>query len=929
METEKLCKVAIGYLLEYEAAIREALRTLNTEQRTEEKRRQELSHKWAQLKLSNPNLLPTPEEMADINRDRTLIDHMYAKRKRQVLKGVKGNFEVKLLFCARVVGHAPSSIQSDQHDTKSNPNIASMWNQLLSCYERTKDLVDSNSAPTPTIPSSSQSSSVSDIEDDTENDETALIHRHNNQMSQSPSMEIIFQPEKVDTLPNEHIGVITDEKKALENETNVLKESTAPPLELDNETVRLPITTSIYPQSNLPAPVADTISRYSPEFTSENIKHEENEIPDERTENEKESAMISDYHLNSTSLPLEQRNIDDRQPAPIYDAPNFKSSILTIHGLAALTFAAAAALDTTPIKQETEGNNRSPIPADYNTDLFTPVVKNQVVMDNAECKDSSIEFLRAPENVSEPSINPSTSAEIKYSHETLIPLEFPTPPATIPQQNPPNKKTPEELNKKSSGSTTLGRKISSSISKISLKSIAMHNSTESSSTKPISLHENGIKRSKTVSPARNLNHDWTPYQQHKRNFHGNSHVAVSPRPLNKKLSKSESILFTEKKNISHNDKLAVIDIDDTLQAETRPQKPHENEKHESREILQHNNCYEPHESQSSKTHPEIHDLVYEEGTQFHELVISEIITTMEENKIMKASEVVAIIRRSRESTLKKIFSRLKDGGTWSNAGAMLARSASKVDKFATIGRIGGERANGSGIAGRGREDSKVTEVGVPKLVKNCCEALIYKGLEVQGILRVPGNKRRVEAIKAQMMKGVQVDFMTANPHDIATILKGYFREQKEPLLTYRLYKIFLRITTITSSDLQLYLLQLLIMLLSHSQRQTLHYLLTFLNSVASRQDQNSMDIKNIATVFGPNILRQKMKTSATVNSNAVGTSNSKMDSSLSSLNSFGTISAPMTPNMGGSVRNVTDDLGYGAVIEVVEILIQRHNELWK
>ncbi|KAJ1551412.1 hypothetical protein HK096_011503, partial [Nowakowskiella sp. JEL0078] len=137
--------------------------------------------------------------------------------------------------------------------------------------------------------------------------------------------------------------------------------------------------------------------------------------------------------------------------------------------------------------------------------------------------------------------------------------------------------------------------------------------------------------------------------------------------------------------------------------------------------------------------PAIHDLEYEEGSVIHEIVIAELLSVMEENKIMKASEVMSCVRRSKESTLKKIFSKLQ-GKKGDVTGRALVLDQSSVEK-------------------------------VPKLVYNCCEALLYKGLEVQGILRVSGNSRRIEEIRRKIASGVEMDFMTANPHDTATILK--------------------------------------------------------------------------------------------------------------------------------------------------------------
>lgn len=56
---------------------------------------------------------------------------------------------------------------------------------------------------------------------------------------------------------------------------------------------------------------------------------------------------------------------------------------------------------------------------------------------------------------------------------------------------------------------------------------------------------------------------------------------------------------------------------------------------------------------------------------------------------------------------------------------------------------------------------------------------------------------------------------------------------------------------------KLKILQMMLMLLPNQNTQTLYYLMTFLTKVARRNSVNQMTASNLATCFGPNIIRKK------------------------------------------------------------------------
>ena len=100
----------------------------------------------------------------------------------------------------------------------------------------------------------------------------------------------------------------------------------------------------------------------------------------------------------------------------------------------------------------------------------------------------------------------------------------------------------------------------------------------------------------------------------------------------------------------------------------------------------------------------------------------------------------------------------------------------------------------------------------------------------------------------------------AHAHDMANILKRFFRELPEPLLTSRLLASFEQAWDIRESgtfDDVTYTeaVLLLCLLLPVEHRHVLQYIMGFIKSVADRCDVNKMTAENLATVLTPNFTR--------------------------------------------------------------------------
>ncbi|XP_011503034.1 PREDICTED: uncharacterized protein LOC105366327 [Ceratosolen solmsi marchali] len=155
---------------------------------------------------------------------------------------------------------------------------------------------------------------------------------------------------------------------------------------------------------------------------------------------------------------------------------------------------------------------------------------------------------------------------------------------------------------------------------------------------------------------------------------------------------------------------------------------------------------------------------------------------------------------------------------------------------------------------------------VPTIVKQCIRHLEMTGLNTLGIFRVSPSKKRVRQLREDWDCARETKIGPDQcPHDVAALLKEYFRDLPDPLLCRDLYQAFVHTQKIRNRRLQQEALQHLIQLLPTPNRETLYVLLNFLSEVVANSEDrkgddgqrlsgNKMDTTNLATVFAPNIL---------------------------------------------------------------------------
>uniref|UniRef100_A0A671XII4 BCR activator of RhoGEF and GTPase n=1 Tax=Sparus aurata TaxID=8175 RepID=A0A671XII4_SPAAU len=163
-----------------------------------------------------------------------------------------------------------------------------------------------------------------------------------------------------------------------------------------------------------------------------------------------------------------------------------------------------------------------------------------------------------------------------------------------------------------------------------------------------------------------------------------------------------------------------------------------------------------------------------------------------------------------------------------------------------------------------RERSKV-----PLIVRQCVEEIERRGMDEVGIYRVSGVATDIQALKAAFdsnNKDVSVMMREMDVNAIAGTLKLYFRELPEPLFTDELYPNFAGGIALSDSVAKESCMLNLLLSLPEPNLVTFLFLLDHLKRITENESVNKMSLHNLATVFGPTLLRPSEKDSKISNS---------------------------------------------------------------
>ncbi|XP_072518841.1 rho GTPase-activating protein 24 isoform X2 [Salminus brasiliensis] len=160
----------------------------------------------------------------------------------------------------------------------------------------------------------------------------------------------------------------------------------------------------------------------------------------------------------------------------------------------------------------------------------------------------------------------------------------------------------------------------------------------------------------------------------------------------------------------------------------------------------------------------------------------------------------------------------------------------------------------------------------PMLVEQCVDFIRQWGLQEEGLFRLPGQANLVKELQDAFDCGEKPSFdSNTDVHTVASLLKLYLRELPEPVIPFCKYDEFLACTKLLSKDQDSGMKELRrqVESLPLVNYNLLKYICRFLDEVQSYSGVNKMSVQNLATVFGPNILRPKVEDPVAIMEGAV------------------------------------------------------------
>ncbi|KAL0275758.1 UNVERIFIED_CONTAM: hypothetical protein PYX00_003520 [Menopon gallinae] len=143
---------------------------------------------------------------------------------------------------------------------------------------------------------------------------------------------------------------------------------------------------------------------------------------------------------------------------------------------------------------------------------------------------------------------------------------------------------------------------------------------------------------------------------------------------------------------------------------------------------------------------------------------------------------------------------------------------------------------------------------LPKCIQIALKWLRTNALDQVGLFRKSGVRSRIQSLKAMTEnQGETISYDGHQAYDVADMVKQYFRELPEALLTNKLSETFISIFQHIPVSLRAEAVQWVILLLPDEHREALQTILEFLNQVSARSKCNQMTESNLAVCLAPSL----------------------------------------------------------------------------
>ncbi|XP_072301980.1 stAR-related lipid transfer protein 13 isoform X2 [Eucyclogobius newberryi] len=143
-------------------------------------------------------------------------------------------------------------------------------------------------------------------------------------------------------------------------------------------------------------------------------------------------------------------------------------------------------------------------------------------------------------------------------------------------------------------------------------------------------------------------------------------------------------------------------------------------------------------------------------------------------------------------------------------------------------------------------------------------------LDQVGLFRKSGVKSRIQALRLQCELSPDfVSYEDQSAYDVADMVKQFFRDLPEPLLTSKLGETFLHIYQYVPKEQRLQAVRAAILLMPDENREVLQTLLFFLRDVTSLVEENQMTPMNLAVCLGPSLFHLSLLKNETLSPRSI------------------------------------------------------------
>ncbi|XP_038049249.1 rho GTPase-activating protein 8-like [Patiria miniata] len=150
---------------------------------------------------------------------------------------------------------------------------------------------------------------------------------------------------------------------------------------------------------------------------------------------------------------------------------------------------------------------------------------------------------------------------------------------------------------------------------------------------------------------------------------------------------------------------------------------------------------------------------------------------------------------------------------------------------------------------------------IPKIVRETVAAVRKRGLETEGVFRRCPNANTIKQVQQMYNDGKEVDYdALLDVHVPALILKTFFRELPEPIMTFDLYDEIMKMHDLQDNDARVAACRSIICeKLPERNYIILQHLMELLHQIAENSDKTKMSAANISIVFSPNLVWPRSK----------------------------------------------------------------------